>query len=273
VKQDTTPETVETPPEEVTPEPEPEPEEEEEETPASKKWKELSKGHQSRADKLFEENKKLKDENAQLGQFKEITNAFQQDPLGFLERTAPEVVDQIRGSSLESYMQEVRHKLDEEVRKVTPEFVFDGNDAWLPGTLSYQYRTRLQAAEEEYRNRGRRRQEELERTIQVNQTKIGADKARLMAEFHLTEADIVALDEQMNKLPVTYYDLAKGLLVDKIVAQRLANIPPPEQPPNKRVITGGGGAPPSKKKEEKKRSPEMALYYKRMGIKPPTTTK
>lgn len=220
------------------------PAKEPEKTPAgSTNWEELSKGHQSRADKAEQRLADLEKELNELKPYKEQVTAFTSDPMTFITKNLPNLAKQLASAGdpikmVETEMVDFQKELDKQFFQTFGEdWRFDQTEAMRPGTPSFRYKLALDDRLTDIRTRYRNFADESKRKAELAERAVQEDKQRLEKDFGLTAEDFAAADRYVSEKNITYYDLVKAILIDKIIQQKISVIAPP--PPISRDITSG----------------------------------
>lgn len=251
--------------------PEPPAKKEDSPKPTKVNYEEEYKKHQSRADKLYQEKQALEEQVGKLKEYEQVINAFQQDPVRFINEYVPDVAQQLKMhgdpvSFIESKAKEFRKELDSKFKEAYgDDWKFSESEALEPGTPSFRYKIALDDmignTREQYRN-----QVTQERTrIENRQKELQSDRERLKADFGFTDEDLQQVDEFTKNNKLSYYLIGQVALMDKIIQQKLSAIDPPPPPPPD--ITDAGGKSEGSGDEMKKLSKEAKSIVSRFGAK------
>ena len=240
-------------------------------------WQVESRKHQSRADKLYEEMKaknarleELQTQTQEMGSYKQMVDEFKVNPVEFITKNVPELVEQLRSyndpiSSIENEVGKYRKELITKFRESHgDDWEFNSTDSLEPGTPSFRFKVALEDKIAQARSRYQQTVDQVRMAKDQRQRQKEEDRKRVMQEFGLDEQGIKKVDEYLTKTSPTYYNLAKLALIDKLVQQRIdALIPPGQAPPEL-------ASSPAKKAARVEGEPELSNDMKnvvaRLGV-------
>jgi hypothetical protein len=232
-------------------------------------WRAQAAHHQSRADAAEAELKPLREktkdgeyvakaELEELRQSKKYVDDFVNDPVGFVMKRMPDLGERLAAAGdpiklIESEVSAVQRELDKKfIEAYGSEWRFNEVEALKPGTPSFRYKLALEDSIASIRDRQRQYVESQRRSIEEAKNAKGQAREKLKKEFGLTDDDLANADKVLSETPRSevYYYLAKAVLLDKILENRLKSIPPPTAPSPDLTGTPGAQPPTTEKKPE-----------------------
>lgn len=240
-------------------------------------WKAESAKHQSRADKFdlqlkseFEPKlKTLTDENEGLKKYQKMVEEFTNDPVSYLGKNLPHLAQQLAASSdpvkmVEVQVSEFQKELDKAFAKQLGEdWKFNEVEALRPGTPSFRYRLAIDDKISEIRTQYRNSIEERNRRVKEAEQMVLSDKRKIKEEFGFSDDDLAEVDRAVTS-DISYYNVAKAILIDKILAKRLASVETSSRlPPD--VANAARGADNAREPEKQKLSDGGRMVLARLG--------
>ena len=200
-------------------------------------WKGESSKHQSRADKaearakeIEDEREQLKQEREQLSIYKKQVESFTSDPVNYITQNLPHLAQELVSAGdplamVERDVSKVKKELDAQFAKsFGDDWQFNESEALRPGTPSFRYKLAVEDMIEQSRNKYRSYVETKRQEQETQKQAIQTDKAKLAKEFNLTEEDFASVDDWLSKNKVSFYNIAKAVLIDKIIEKRLSTV-------------------------------------------------
>jgi predicted RNase H-like nuclease (RuvC/YqgF family) len=239
-----------------------------------KDWEKEAKSHQSRADREYEQKRKIeqelttfKTENEQLKtQLQDLSTAideFKKNPQEFIARNFPDVAKSFNLSSdpigaIEKGVIDYRKELDKTFKSQYGEdWQFSETKALEPGTPSFRYRLAVEDKIAQLRRGYEQEVQKREQSIKNRQERITKEKQNLMSKYEFTDEDFKVVDDYMSKNELSYELVAKAVLMDKILERRMSSVPPVNPTTPELTTTGGSSAGEEDKKKFSKGAREV----------------
>jgi hypothetical protein len=201
------------------------------------------RAQQARADKAEADLKKVQDdstawqtERTELLKSKELVDQFNSDPVKFVNERLPELGKKlaVAGDPVKMIELEVEQYHADLLAKFKKDLGEDWqpsvSESMRPGTPSYRFQLAINARQNEamqkaseYVTSQRRMQEDAQRRINL-------DKEELKTEYGFTDEQFKEADAVLQKEGITYKNLVKLALLDKIIQQKIAALPPVNEP-------------------------------------------
>lgn len=240
-------------------------------------WEKESKKHQSRADRLDSDLKSrstelegLRKQVDDLKSYESAVEEFKTNPVQFLVQNFPDITEQLRSyadpvGSIEAQVGKYRKDLEKRYREQHgEEWEYDPNEALTPGTASFRFKLALEDKMTEARTQYQQTVDGMRRRQEQQKEQREKDREKIQQEFDLTDEELKAVDDYMNKTPLTYYNVAKAALVDKIVEQRINALTPTPKP--EKDLTEAPAGNKGKRTDDKEPSSDMKRLAARMGV-------
>ncbi len=237
------------------------------------------KAQQSRADKLDADYRKLQEESkawqterVALLEKAELVDKFNSNPVQFINERLPELGKQLAGAGDPIKM--IENEVDKYHSELLTQFKKQLGEDWeptpteltKPGTPSFRFQLAINAKIDEVRQRSseyitsqRRREEEI-----VRQNNL--DKEALITEYGFTEEDFKEANEILKKEGITYKNLIKLALMDKIIQQKISALPPVIEASHDVAHTRGASSEQITAEEKPKLSKQGQMMASRLAF-------
>ena len=201
-----------------------------------REWQSKANTAETNLKKLQEDSTAWQTERAELLKSKELVDQFNSDPVKFVNERLPELGKKLAVAGdpvkmIESEVGDYYTELEKSFKKdLGEDWRYSEAESMKPGTPSFRFRLAITARTDEARQKAteyvgsqRRMQEEATR-------RIGLDKAELIKEYGFTDADFKEADSILQKEGISFKNLVRLALIDKIIAQKLSSLPPVHEP-------------------------------------------
>ena len=220
--------------------------------------------HQARADKEAQEKKALLEEKAawekertDLLQHKQTVEEFSKDPVAFINSRMPELGKQIASSGdpvkiieseVETYMTDLTAKFKKEYGE---DWQYSDSESIKPGSASFRYKIALQDKIDQSRQNVAGMVSKRRQSAEDAQRKILKERDELKSELGFTDEDFKTADAFFQKEGVSYKNLVKLALIDKIISMKIDQVIHPSTASPDITQTRGGSSEESGEQKQK----------------------
>jgi hypothetical protein len=198
---------------------------------------------QGRADKAEAELAKEREsattwqtERAELIKNKELVDQFNSDPVKFVNERLPELGKKLAVAGdpvkmIEAEVGEYYTELEKAFKKdLGEDWRYSEAESMKPGTPSFRFRLAITARTDEARQKASEYVGGQKRQMEEAQRRIVLDKEELIKEYGFTDVDFKEADAILQKEGISFKNLVRLALIDKIIAQKISALPPVHEP-------------------------------------------
>ena len=201
-----------------------------------REWQSKANTAETNLKKLQEDSTAWQTERAELLKSKELVDQFNSDPVKFVNERLPELGKKLAIAGdpvkmIESEVGEYYTELEKAFKKdLGEDWRYSEAESMKPGTPSFRFRLAITARTDEARQKaseyigGQRRQRE------EAQRRTALEKEELMKEYGFTDVDFKEANDILQKEGISFKNLIRLALIDKIIAQKLSALPPVHEP-------------------------------------------
>ena len=202
---------------------------------------------------------------------KELIDSFRKDPVGFINQNLPELGTQLQqaGDPVKMIGDEVtkfKKELDTAFKKqFGEEWKFNESESVSPDSPSFRYKLAIDIKTKEAIDKQRNYIGQAQTKIEQNRQRMITDKSELAKEFGFTDDDFKKAEEFINTNQVSYKNLVKMAMIDKIIELKVSSIVLPLKP-GKDITDAGGNQSSTADDKGAKISKEGMSVLNRIGV-------
>jgi hypothetical protein len=201
------------------------------------------RAQQARADKAEADLKKYqesestwKTEREELLKSKELVDQFNANPVEFVNQRLPELGKKLAVAGdpvkmIESEVEQFHSELEKQFKKdLGEDWHYSEAEALKPGTPSFRFRLAITTRTDEASRKAQQYVENQRRVQEEAQRRSVVEKEELRKEYGFTDEDFKEADKILQKEGISFKNLVKLALMDKIIALKLSVIPSVTEP-------------------------------------------